>query len=142
MSLDFNYARVENQDALFRVSDGTAMDEEKGKSYMTGEFNYIIWAGLTVGLGDVTEKNVEKWSERCYALSLAKSPIGSFFEKGEDGKSIHRDLTPTVEDMKKYIGLGTNCSRLTDKQFYKKIGELVERQAQAHVSLQNHKSTK
>ncbi len=65
------------------------------------EFSDVyIWGCMFVGLGNITEKNAEEWQWRYeYMVKLN----GAHFTI--DGKPY----IPTIEDVKKRIGLHTNC---------------------------------
>jgi hypothetical protein len=84
-----------------------------------GITNTLIWATMSVDMGDITESNYVEFYSRIKALeavfgALANSSDGSYFI--------------TIEDVKKRIGLSTNVSDKTTNQFFKKIEKQIKEQ--------------
>lgn len=61
----------------------------------------LIWATLSVGIGQITERNFEVFHGR---LSLIERLNGSFLLQGGDQRYI------TLEEVKRHIGLWTNAT--------------------------------
>mgnify|MGYP001587160819 CR=1 FL=1 len=60
----------------------------------------FILGCMFVGLGEITEKNAEEWQWR-YAFSAKLN--GAYYQVNE------KPYIPTLEEVKKRIGLHTNC---------------------------------
>ena len=106
MSLDWNITNCNNWENL-------KSEKEWGIT------NTLIWATMSVDMGDITEKNYVEFYSRIKALeavfgALANGPDGSYFI--------------TIEDVKKRIGLSTNVSDKTIGQFFKKIEKQIKEQ--------------
>ena len=67
---------------------------------------------MVVDMGEITEKNAEEWHWR---YSFASKLNGSIYQV--NGK----DYIPTLDEIKKRIGLSTNVSIRTRKQFVAKV---------------------
>ena len=72
----------------------------------------FVWGCMWVDLRGITEKNVAEWQSR-YQFAVAN--------RGAMYYVNNKDWIPTVDDVRKRIGLTTNVSNRTRKQFEKKI---------------------
>lgn len=105
MSLDWRFTDAERFAKL--------TDEEKS-------FNdTFIWGMMAVGLGEITEKNAEEWAWRyAYAVRLN----GAFYYVDD------KIYIPTVEQVRKRIGLSTNNHpNKTRRQFIAMQARIAER---------------
>jgi hypothetical protein len=88
----------------------------------------IIIHTISVGLGSITEKNLDTWVERMSVLQLVH---GSFVGAWVDEEKI--PIYITRKDLAKRIGLTTNASTLSEAQFYKSVKERLQRNAVANI---------
>lgn len=95
MSLNWQFT---NKEAFAKFTD---KDKE--------ENNIFVWACMAVGLRAITEKNAEEWHWRFSFATKLNGPLAS----GKDGIVY----IPSLEEVKKRIGLTTNCSERTRNQF-------------------------
>ena len=97
MPLDFNWSKVENyKEVCWRHEDGR----------VNGLTEAVIWATMTVGIGEITNENYEEFHRR-----LLEADICAGF-KGENF---------TLEHIRKHIGLSTNVSELTRAAWEKRL---------------------
>jgi hypothetical protein len=77
----------------------------------------FIWGTIFVGIGEITEKNVEEWFFR---YRFYDELCGPFNHVTVNGKPEPYQIT--LEDTRKRIGLKTNVfPKTTDAQFAKKV---------------------
>lgn len=87
-----------------KLFDSLTKDEKKLN-------DVFIWGCMFVGLGKITEKNAEEWQWRYEYASKLNGPYNTI-----NGKAY----IPTLDDIKKRIGLHTNCfPNKTRNQFIK-----------------------
>lgn len=85
-------------------------DSEKFKALTEEDSKYndaFIWGMMRVDMGKITEKNADEWLWR---YKFADTLNGQLF----------LGFTPTIEDVRKRIGLVCNVSTRTRKQFIAK----------------------
>lgn len=76
----------------------------------------FIWCALYLDLRDITEKNASEWVWR---WTFGSKLNGPYFYRMKDGKR-QEPFVPTLADVKKRIGLTTNVSTRTRRQFIDK----------------------
>lgn len=96
MALNYNFSKVKDHEELHKN------DSEWGKT------DTLIWMCLAVGIGDITEKNYVEFYSRVHFLEKIS---GSMAHVGKE------EYLFTVDDIKRRIGLTTNVSNTTRKQF-------------------------
>ena len=84
-----------------------------------GITNTLIWATMSVDMGDITESNYVEFYSRIKALEAVFGALAN----GSDG-----DYFITIQDVKKRIGLATNVTDKTTHQFFKKIEKQIKEQ--------------
>lgn len=99
MPLHYNWSECENPDELSSDENAVMTDT-------------MIFMTMHVGIPEITEKNWEHFAERMFALQAT----GSFITTGE-GKPYYI----TREDVKRYIGLKTNASKLSIATFKTRV---------------------
>lgn len=110
MSLDYRLSEIENwRELCLRPSE-----EHPGSQRLARKTNALVWAGLLVELGSITQKNVAEWDFRLRCIYR----IGLGPTDDED--------RPNREDIEQHIGLRTNCGNLTRAGFMKRVKEMVE----------------
>ena len=81
--------------------------------------NGLIWSTMTVGLGEITAKNIDEWLIR---LALADKLFGTMMFVGS-GPNERQPRPFTREELVAHIGLTTNVSNETRNQFTKRQTE-------------------
>ena len=105
MSLNWNLSKIANKDTV-------CFTQHEDGQHLTGLTNSLIWATMTVDLGNITAKNVDEWKFRLNCIALV------YDEKWQ--------AEITREDIAKHIGLYTNVSSTTRKQFMAKMARALE----------------
>lgn len=118
MSLNWNLSTVKNCDTLC-WKDREAHGPNKAGRYLTATTEALIWSTIIVGIPEITEKNAKDFWQR---LSFYERSIGSLLKGGEEGEIV--DIRMTEDDVLRHVGLSTNATKLTDKQFTDKCWKI------------------
>jgi len=97
MSLDWNGKDVPDFDR--KAQENPAM------------LNCLIWASLSIGMGEITEKNLKEWVYRLRRFAFEGKPL-----------LLNKDKTPyeiTEETIRPWIGLRTNVRTISNASFDK-----------------------
>jgi hypothetical protein len=78
----------------------------------------IVFLTMSVGMRTITEKNWMKFYNRTHIIETI---YGSFFFETKRGKHVPRYITK--DDIQSMIGLQTNASELSTKQFTKRFDD-------------------
>jgi hypothetical protein len=113
MSLNWNLTRIRNRDVVCWERD------EHGYNNISGVTHTIIFATMAVDLGEISAKNVDEWLMRLQCLGRVYSDEG--------WSSITR------QQLTDHIGLSTNVSNKTRKQFLSKMSQALERECVSEV---------
>ena len=73
--------------------------------------NCLIWASLSIGMGEITEKNLKEWVYRLRRFAVEGKPL-----------LLNKDKTPyeiTEETIRPWIGLRTNVRTISNASFDK-----------------------
>lgn len=112
MSLNFDYSKVAT------LPNGDDPKHEPGNTerwHPVGEA--LVWASLSVGLGVLDDKTIDKWEQRLNILQAMDGPYCRWtLPNGEKVKGYI-----TRADLEAFKGLRTNVSSDTDAQFLKKL---------------------
>lgn len=88
----------------------------------------LIWATMSVGIGEITETN---WQEFYGRISAWEDAVGSFSQtKDKNGNYKSHPFTP--EDIYKRIGLHTNAASMSRAEWEKSIGRYFSQKADAN----------
>jgi hypothetical protein len=115
MSLNWDISKVRNNNEVCKINVGTA--EQRLNPVTEG----LIYATLTVGLGEITEKNVDEWMLR---LGFTDRLHGTLLKKDRQDRPFTR------EEVVAHIGLRTNVSKETRAKFIKRHTESYFRDAE------------
>ena len=102
MSLNWNIENIENHKQVCFLEDGK----------MNPVTNALIWSTISVGLGSITDKNVDEFSARFRVIEKIHGPFVM-----KDGK----DYYLTDEEIAAHIGLYCNVSNETRAQWASRI---------------------
>ena len=88
--------------------------------------NALIWATMSVGIRDITEKTIPEFYAR---LSVWEKIVGPLLygKDEETGKLEERGIE--VADLVKRIGLHTNASSMTRAEWRKNLASYFDREA-------------
>ncbi len=115
MSLDWSLTKIENWQKLCWLPDPENAEETR----LNPVTHTLIFRAMTVGMGQITEKNYVEFYLRC---KLASECFGQPLQKNGDTFDV------TLEDVKAHIGLSTNVSNTTITSFMKNVKEEIEMQ--------------
>jgi hypothetical protein len=116
MSLNFDLTAIDRR--FWHADEAT----EEAKEVT----NTMIWATIAVDMGSITEKNADEFAERLEAYQQLR---GALMQKYVDGEIIDRPLT--AEEVRERIGLKTNVTTTTKRQFKAKLARLEKEAARA-----------
>lgn len=94
-------------------------DLERKRQENPNMLDCLVWASLSIGLGEITEKNLAEWVYRLRRSAFEGKPL-----------IVCRDGTPgeiTEELIRPWIGLRTNVSNVTNAGFDKLMRERTGR---------------
>lgn len=121
MSLNFSYKNVAEWEA---ASTHPCAPKEW---HPIGEA--LVWMSMVCGYNEITEKNAVKVAQRLMEYQTIEGPLLSYTTPGEDGAEVSRKLYIDVPEVKRYIGLTTNAGTMTDREWNKKLLDLVSTSA-------------
>ena len=109
MSLNYNCQAVKNY-------ENVCMKEDDTLSNLT---ETLIWAGASVGYGEITKKNYVNYHRR---IAFIEAMRGAYLRTQKRSKVVDRPISLT--DIKKHIGLHTNWGNKSDSQWLKNFYEV------------------
>jgi hypothetical protein len=115
MALNWNLENVENYKELFTEED------EQGYVEMKQVYQQIILNTMHVGIRDITEQNWKQFYNRLYMLEKIKGAGCYSLLKLLDGTEKMQPIYTTVDDVKRMIGLHTNASTISKKEFLESL---------------------
>jgi hypothetical protein len=140
MALNWDIGKIKNyvHRCFVRVREGEPMFEEmqvKGSKWYHPEedgekdltvkqrlnpiTDALIWRSLLVGLNKITEKNLDEWMYRIYCNEIVFQDPFKAYDFHETEGWVERPFCK--QDLIDHIGLSTNVSNTTRKQFWKKL---------------------
>lgn len=111
MALNFNFSKVTNHE---EVTTDPANPEN-----WHPVADALVWLSMICGYDEITLKNVDKVIARVMAYQAVTG--GYLRSKGTD---IH--ITPA--DVRRFVGMRTNASTMTDAQWLKRLGAIAQDQ--------------
>jgi len=112
MGLNLDMTKVKDFDKL-------KSDEESAKT------NVLIWATMTIDLGEITEKNIDEW---LFRAKLYTKATGHGLGSNKDGI-----WNPSKEDLIKRIGLHCNVCSTTRAAYMKKVMKALEHDVEYEI---------
>lgn len=117
MSLNFNFQNVTNYQEV--TTDPT--DETRWHPVADA----LVWLSMICGYREITLKNVDKVISRVMTYQAV-------------GGSYFRGVYITAQDIRRFVGMTTNASVMTDAQWAKRIARIATDQGQSlHNRLEN-----
>ncbi len=111
MSLDFNFSKVANHEEV------TTDPADSTRWHPVADA--LVWLSMICGYDEITLKNVDKVIARVMAYQAV---TGGYLRS--KGTPIY--IMPA--DVRRFVGLQTNASTLTDAQWFKRLGTLAQDQ--------------
>lgn len=113
MALNWNFENVKDLDRV--TTNPNAPDEWHPVAHG------LVMLSMVCGFNQITEKNYEEVCNRVAAYQLA---VGAYLRfKPADGPAIPVYIGPL--DIKRFIGMTTNSSTMTNSQWMKRIAQIV-----------------
>lgn len=131
MSLNWNASKVANMAAIGVGLLEAEMTPDQRIEWAKTE--HIIWSMLVVGLGAITEKNVDDAYERLSAYERAMENVVTTISP-TDVSGVKHYLT--LEDIRKRIGLTTNVTQTTRAAFERRLGQILLDEAKYRLNHQ------
>jgi|688.fasta_scaffold06731_36 hypothetical protein len=137
MPLNWHVGNIKNSDDVCWITathDSVMNGRVRGQEYLNPITDHFIWATMTIGLNEITEKNIDEWEQRlalAYRVGwLSKPVVWNGNEPDADGKNAHcfeaRPLTRA--DLERHIGLSTNASYETAGEWRKRLVEQLTKE--------------
>jgi len=114
MALHWNLTDIKNLKDVCWVNEG----DERSLNPIT---EAIIWSTIVVQIGKITEKNVDEWVWRLYYTSK----LG----RGKLIPDTDRYRNPTRDELMLHIGLSTNVSTISRREFCSRIASSLKQDA-------------
>lgn len=125
MSLNWTVTEVEDFENTCYIPDGEHEDGEP-KFRLDPFLHSLIFACLATDLSGITKKNIDEWEFRLEALRVAGMGYDVMYGDG-------REEPVTREHLEKFIGLSTNVHPMRRASWLKKLGKLIEREANNRI---------
>ena len=111
MSLNYNCQAVKDYENVCLKEDDT----------LSNLTETLIWAGASVGYGEITKKNYVNYHKR---IAFIEAMRGVYLRKADETTDPRLsdklcDRPITIDDIKKHIGLHTNWGNKSDSQWLK-----------------------
>ena len=126
MSLNWDLTRIENsQELCWKPST-----EEIGKVEMNGVTEVLIYATMIVSIGRITPKTFRDFHRRLIEFQIVTGN-GLLSSVTKDGKRINR--MPTLQEVQAHIGLDTNVTTKTSRQWTSYLGQIIKEEATTRI---------
>ena len=112
MALHWDYSKIKESTKTWEP-DGTFDDEGEPLGQMTEVLHTLIWTTMSVGMSEITEKNWKDFYTRMKLLGSDRSLL----RRDKDGNFT---VPISSQEVKDHIGLMTNASTLTKREFFKR----------------------
>lgn len=116
MSLDFNLAKIENHATLCYQGEGD-------NTRMNPVTEVIIFGSMFVGLPVITADNAETFQTRLQRFWGEDGPL-----VWVDDDGLHKRHV-TLDEVRAHVGLKTNATQFTNKQFERNMRLKLKREA-------------
>lgn len=85
----------------------------------------LVWMSMVCGYNEITKKNVVKVAQRLMEYQAVKGPLLTYTAPSEDGTEVSRELYIGEPEVQRYVGLTTNASTMADREWNKKLLDIV-----------------
>ena len=116
MTLSYNFAGMINRIGKEKFNEITNHPTEKGHWHPVTDA--LIWVTMGIGIGDITEKNVNEFADRVLTLQAATGGLIA---------TTKESIVVTREDVEAHIGMTTNVfPKWTKTKFYAHIARVAK----------------
>lgn len=116
MALHFDYKNVKNWEQM------STHPNYPNEWHPIG--NALVWSSMVCGYNKITEANAEKIAQRLMEYQLVSGPLIEY--QAFTGPGGERKLYIDLPEVRRYIGLVTNASSMTDAQWNKHLLWLIK----------------
>ena len=109
MSLNFDFSKVPLYEAV------TTDPADPTKWHPVADA--LVWLSLHCGYAEITLKNVDKVIDRIMAYQVV---LGAYLRR----RSGEIYIMPV--DIRRFVGMRTNATRLTDAQWHRRLGRITD----------------
>lgn len=127
MALHWDLTNIKNSKELCWIPS----KEEEGKFELNPITNILIWSTMLVGFSKITEKNASDFHRRLIEFEVVTG--SGMLRSWDTEEKKHIDRMPTLEEVQDHIGLGTNVSVKTNRQWTSYLGNLVKEEATKRI---------
>lgn len=127
MSLDWSVSKVKNHESMCWTRDeGTRVKRLAPITEM------IVWGAMAVGIGGINRANVDEWNFRCeYARRIGCT----WWDRRNPETGQVEGVVPTREEIIAHIGLRTNVTTETRRQWIRRMARWLEREVESQVRI-------
>lgn len=111
MPLTADYTKIENYEEVVYTTD------DEGNTQIRGLTHGLCMVGMIIGMGELSEKNLEIWYERIRMYEIINGP---FFGYDGEEQRMTRDLLRT------HIGLKLNVSPMSTAAFKTQLYKMLK----------------
>jgi len=87
--------------------------------------NALVWSSMVCGYSTITEKNAKRIAQRLMEYQMVSGPLVEYTVSDEPGSRSTRSLYIDEPEVRRYIGLRTNASTMTDREWNKKLLDII-----------------
>ncbi len=114
MSLNYDFTGIDGYETVCWIMD------DEGNKVINPITDALVWATLSIGIGEITAANVDEWHSRLWAMDAVYGP--SLYNVDDDGTRTPRPIT--VAEIRAHVGLKTNVfPKVTAPAFARKLAE-------------------
>lgn len=114
MSLNYDFTGIDGYETVCWITD------DEGNKVVNPITDALVWATLSIGIGEITAANVNEWHSRLWAMDAVYGP--SLYNVDDDGNRTPRPIT--VAEIRAHVGLSTNVfPKVTAITFARKLAE-------------------
>tara|TARA_R110000824_G_scaffold240332_1_gene428969 strand:+ start:381 stop:836 length:456 start_codon:yes stop_codon:yes gene_type:complete len=131
MSLNWDITKIKDSETLCWETT------EDGESQMSAITETLIWATMFCYMDSITQKNYKDFHRRLIELEIVTGTgLISLRNKQTDEMSSR---SPRLKEVEAHIGLSTNGSRKTTREWSSHLKQLVQDEAQRRIKLETYK---
>ena len=121
MALSWDITAIENHKELCWVDS-----KEVGKHELNPITDCLIWATMFIGMREITEKTLDEFVMR---LIEWEKVVGGFLQDTSTGKYT----MPSYVDVEFHIGLKTNVTEFTKRQWKSKLARMLREDSEKAI---------
>ena len=104
--------------------------EEEGKFELHPVTHVLIWSTMLIGFSKITQKNYKDFHRRLIEFEVVTGNKMLSF-KNADG--VLEERQPSLQEIEDHIGLSTNVSVMTARQWTAYLGRVIKEEADRRI---------